>query len=175
MQPGPLSSSHCGRWIGAHQWLAELISLTEPKLFHTAGVVKCAWVCRLKVLSAGLLLTLLMHDQGFTDHSFIPALIQVKIKLHEIEMFCYSFLWCCSIKVGVHVQLQVTAKQRPHGPKSLSAVIQKAFAQVSIWGRDEESCWQRGFLRKYPLRWLASHESLLWPEDFADCARKNRG
>ena len=33
-------------------------------------------------------------------------------------------------------------------PKSLSAVTQKSFSQVSIWGRDEESCWQRGFLRK---------------------------
>lgn len=41
MQPGLLSSSHCGRWIGAHQWLAERISLPEHKLFHT-GAVECA-------------------------------------------------------------------------------------------------------------------------------------
>lgn len=81
MQPGLLSSSHCGRWMGAHQWLAELISLTEHKRFHTTGVV--AWRCRLKVFSAGLLLTLLIHDRGFTDLSFIPAVIQVKIQLNS--------------------------------------------------------------------------------------------
>lgn len=53
-------------------------------------------------------------------------------------------------------------------------MIQEACAQVSIWGRKKESYWQ-GFLRKYPLRWLASHNSLLWPENSAEFARKNRG
>lgn len=76
MQPGLLSFSRCGRWIGAHQWLTELISLAELETVpHYWGcwVVECAWVCRLKVLTAGLLLTLLMHARGLTDYTFIPA------------------------------------------------------------------------------------------------------
>lgn len=94
MQPGLLSSSHCGRWIRAHQWLAELI--TQHKLFHTTEVLECAWVGRLNVFSAGLLLTLLMHDWGFTDHPFIPALIQVKIEL-QMENFHFplTFFYQC--------------------------------------------------------------------------------
>lgn len=58
------------------------------------------------------------------------------------------------------------AKQRQHGPKSRSAMFPKTRAQVSIWSHREENCWQRGFLRKYPLRWLASHKSRLWHERF---------
>lgn len=42
MQTGPLSSRCCGRWNGAHQWLEELMGLTEHKPFHTAGVAECA-------------------------------------------------------------------------------------------------------------------------------------
>lgn len=58
------------------------------------------------------------------------------------------------------------AKQRQHGPKSRSAMFPKTRAQVSTWSHREESCWQRGFLRKYPLRWFASHKSRLWHKRF---------
>lgn len=56
MQPGLLSSSHCGRWIGAHQWLAELISVLNCSTLlwllnvrESAGL-KCSlqvycWLC----------------------------------------------------------------------------------------------------------------------------------
>lgn len=38
MQPGPVSSSRCGRWIGAHQWLAELISTNCSTLLELLSV-----------------------------------------------------------------------------------------------------------------------------------------
>ncbi|CAB1444816.1 unnamed protein product [Pleuronectes platessa] len=111
MQPGPISSSHCGRWIRAHQWLAETISLTELKPFLSTGV----------------------------RDSRSPQ------------------------------------KQSLYEPTCLSAVIQQTLARVSTRGRSEERRWQRGFLRKHPLHWLASRTTLLRPEDFAECARKSRG
>lgn len=40
VQPGRLSCSHCGRWIGAHQWLLEVIREAQTVPQHW-----CSWMC----------------------------------------------------------------------------------------------------------------------------------
>lgn len=66
-------------------------------------------------------------------------------------------------------------KHRHRKAACLSAMIQQTLAKVSEWGHGEESCWQTGFLRKYPLYWLANHTALLWPEHCWMCKKKIGG
>lgn len=42
MQAGPVSSSHCGHWIRAHQWLAQLINTNCSKLLEMLNVRESA-------------------------------------------------------------------------------------------------------------------------------------
>lgn len=151
MQPGLLSCSHCSRWIRAHQWLLELIILPEHKQFHNNGAAECAWVRRLKVFTAGLLLALPRHDGGFIHHGFQSEDICIKWK--HFAPF--------------HFSTNALQNKSNIGP----SFFQQWFQRLVLRSAFEVA----KLLESISFHWWASHKSLLWPEDSAECARNNQG
>ena len=137
MQAGPVSSSHCGHWIGAHQWPAQLINTNCSKLLEMLNVRE----------SAGLKSSLQIY--GWLCHSMIG-------ESRSVPSYQHSSKWKYSIRLKIFCY-----DQPKHPSSSLShcwtnTAWTHKLSLRSIYEAAMKSYWQRRFLRKYPLLWLAS-------------------